>query len=205
MSLLVREIGPCNDCPVNPSHIITSLGLLSDLIGGTLVAVEAVRLENLVRLHQVVLPAMRLTFESPLLWFEGATYEDALINAKRGFGHRRGLFTAFHFLSALGFVAALELVRLRVGLGPQQWFGTLLWHWGSGWRWPTLVACLLGAIAVLPYSVGCWVHRGIGNAIDLFVRALIRVERGTPSGATGILGLVLLLSGFSLQLVGVWV
>lgn len=191
---------------VLPSQVLTSLGLLLDLLGGTLLAVEAIRLPNLILLRDQVLPNARLFFESPRLYFdEEPSAAELERNQRRGFGHRNSWYVAFHFVTAIGAVALLEVARLQLGIGPSQLLAAWIWDWETNWRWLVLAASGCVLVLGLPFTLGCWVHRSAERLLEAFVAVLIRIERGTPSGATGITGAVLFATGFLLQLIAVWV
>ncbi len=76
---------------MNLPKILTSVGLACDAIGGMLLAVEAIRLENLLVLRDRVLPAIRLSFESPRIFYGATSQKDLDLNRKRGFGGHESL------------------------------------------------------------------------------------------------------------------
>src|SRR5664280_1694006 len=171
-----------------------------------LLAVEAIHLENLLTLRDEVLPKIRVSFESPLVAPAPPavpSQAERELNRRRGFGGRTKCFIAFHYIAGFALVLAVDAFRIRLGIGPSNIAWVALWRWGSGW-WQLLVLYALVALTLALYTVGCWVHRSVERLLSLLVALLVAIERGTPSGATGITGAIALAIGFTLQLVGLW-
>ena len=166
---------------------------------------EAIRLKNLLILREEVLPAVGLFFESPHIYMGEVPSEAELeLNRKRGFRGHLLAYVAFHLAIVISLVFVVETARIYFGIGATEPFFVSLIRWDSQWRWLVLVVSLVMFLLVLPFTVGCKAHEAAVWLVQRFVSVLVAIERGTPSGATGLAGALIFSVGSALQIIGVW-
>lgn len=183
----------------------TILGLCADIVGAFCVSVEAIRLENLKRLRErVFLPVHRSVLPIKIVFVDDETPlldQKPLANDEVEFGRAIALFLLTH--TATGIVGLLILFRafrlLDIDLvGPVV-------HW---WLMRGLAAKILLLAAGIPVLSLVLLAIGEGgHQLAIFltlapVTILEAIERRTPNGTIGIIGFLLLLLGFVLQIVG---
>jgi hypothetical protein len=182
-------------------------GLTSDIIGASLLAVEAIKLENLRKLAEEIRLRVELPLQSPLfkpsdpeseVWEIPATELRAM-----GFGHRDGLYTAAHIVSGwFGLVTIDLLVRATssydIAIGVNSWIvARNLW----------LALALYLLLAIFFGLAASWligefiIHRLIGGSARGAIKLLSYIDRNTPNGTTGIIGFVFMFFGFVGQIV----
>ncbi|WP_425005761.1 hypothetical protein [Mycolicibacterium sp. S3B2] len=199
----------------------TAIGLSIAVVGSFLLSVEAIKLVNLVRFRDNVMPKFRLFFESPLVDLpphlvdaspadDNGLSEEAMArkaveadeNRLRGFAGHGIMFQIFHMASALVPFLLLDWVRRSLGVGRDAWFWVILWNWSSPWRFVVFVAIALILFFPLSFTVGCWSHRAVERATDKVVAGLQLIERHTPTGGVGMVGFIFTFTGFTFQLIG---
>jgi hypothetical protein len=188
------------------AYQLTMLGLVLDIIGAFLVAVEAIKLENLRALREKVFrQAYRYTL-SPRIRFVDSEAEPAPEHDDDTRPAERfvGVFMALHYLA--GFVA-LVLVNYLLGgrlLGWAVQGGA--WLLNRPWyiAWPILLIAFVYIVVAGFWMVGELVHILMTKATAATIRLLEVIEARTPDGAVGIIGFLFLFAGFGCQLCGAY-
>jgi hypothetical protein len=151
------------------------LGLLIDVIGAFLLSAEAIKVENLQKLSDRFLRPLLASFVVYI--HELFTPIDTRQWPRLTTVGRRGL-AAF---GICGWVIALPIAVIVIRVyGVNAW--SLFWA--------------VSVLALVPMTVILSVHFSI--------RIVSLIDRYTPSGGVGILGFLLLLTGFSLQFYGTY-
>lgn len=182
------------------SYHWSMLGLVLDIFGAFLLSVEAIKIENLRNLRdRFFIPFHRHT-ESPRITF-GEGIDDTNI-----WSRHLVLFQALHWIAGIAVFAILNSITSGWLLSRLAAFGG--WYWSrSGW---TFVLLLIPALyCVLLISFGVWalgegVHIALTFLTGRIVLFLEWIDRKTLSGAVGLIGFVLLLLGFALQMYGTY-
>ena len=179
------------------------LGLGFDIVGAFLVAVEAIKLENLRALRDRVLKRMHEYTLSPRITFvDDAGQPLGLVQPSVPADRYPTFFMGLHYLAGLGLVAAAnELLSgsvyrllLRGGL------------WALERPWYVTIAAALGFV-LFGIVAGLWmlgelVHVAITRSVQASIKALDFIDSRTPDGTVGVLGFLALLIGFLLQMYG---
>ena len=114
-------------------------------------------------------------------------------------------FTALHYLAGI-----MLLVAANWALNGKlvQW-GSLgiQWLFSKQWYWIVLGLLVVGVygIAAGLWMLGELVHMTITHSTRLLVSLVELIEARTPDGTVGILGFLLLLAGFILQMIGTYI
>ncbi len=193
------------------SYHFTMIGLVLDIIGAFFVAVEAIKLENLrVLRERVFRSAYRYTLSPRIRRIRVVdeeteatppeAWEDGEIPSER----YAGLFITLHYVA--GFfvlVLANQLFDGRLVAWLSQ-AGIWLWEKPLYFSIPLVLFALLFGGGIGLWGLGELVHMLITGTIKLPIRVLEFVEARTPDGTVGVLGFLLLVAGFSLQLFGTY-
>ena len=178
-------------------------GLIFDICGGFLLAVEAIKIENIRKLREHYLRGLltRTTarpFHNPTISYSAADF-DAL--RLREFGGRRRLFNLLHMVPGPALIVAIQLIGLAYGVNPATTIALWIWHMSLIWR---VVAIILGIwiLSIVIFGLGEMLHSLFAFAVNTTIRVLEAIDRNTPTGTTGILGFVLLFLGFLGQITG---
>jgi hypothetical protein len=193
------------------------VGLCLDIIGAFLVAVEAIKLENLRKLAETVRLRVAIPLQSPMFPPEDPESDVWQIPptelAAMGFGHRKGLYFATHFVAGFILLASLcwileavfpDLLGLHIVVAAGSWIGSL--HVAV-----IIVVCLFGGLLLLWLVVaGVWaagefvIHIILAGSAKAITKALLLIDAHTPRGTTGSVGFGILMCGFLGQIVGVF-
>lgn len=188
------------------AHHYTMLGLEFDIVGAFLVAVEAIKLENVRRLRDGFFKRLHRYTLSPRLAFRSADDPPAVVKADDEVPSERyvGLFIGLHYVAGLLVLIAVDAVA---GGRLSRWLReALTWTMEQPWY----VAIAVGLLAlVFGIFLGLWglgeiVHMGLGGALRGAVNLLDFIDVRTPDGTVGIAGFVLLAIGFGLQIYGAY-
>lgn len=189
-----------------PPYLWSVTGLILDIFGAGLLAVEAIKLDNLKRLRKILEQKVSLPLQSPKI-YAGPDNDDsteAEVNSRRGFGGRTSLYAALHLV--LGWLALLLI----------GWVFNTLFAFNL-YVWITQQVGVLPLVLQLPiYAVGGLIlfgaiayllgeivlHGLIEKSVDTILKTLDSIDRNTPRGTTGIIGFSLLFLGFMGQIVG---
>lgn len=188
------------------AYHFTMLGLGLDIIGAFLVAVEAIKLENLRTLRERVFRnAYRYTLSPRIRFVDSRTIpgagEDIEIPSER----YAGLFMGLHYVAGLlVLILANSLLNGRLAAWLIQ-AGVWLWERPLYLGLPILVLALLLGTLVGLWGLGELVHMLITGATKLPIRILEFVEARTPDGTVGVLGFLFLVTGFGLQFYGTYI
>jgi hypothetical protein len=181
-------------------------GLTSDIIGASLLAVEAIKLENIRKLAERIRLQVEVPLKSPLfeptdpnsdIWKIPGSELQAM-----GFGHRDWLYTAAHVVC--GWVG-LAIVDLLIGTVTGHNFAALSNSWIlSRPVWLTLILYAL-VLWIVGYGIAWLVgevllHRVIEGSVRTILRLLGYIDRKTPTGTVGIIGFIFMFFGFVGQL-----
>jgi hypothetical protein len=185
--------------------LIAGLGL--SLVGGALVSVEAIKLENLRRLGAVLRDQVETALESPLIVWEDqpvpADYDEE-VNRRRGFGGHSWLYIASHFLA--GVLPLLLLDYLTRTIFHIQPVPDIIRRASQLHLYISIPIYAIGSLFILllcTFSIGEFVlHKFIGGGVKAAYLLLQIVDRNTPSGAIGLIGLAFLILGTAAQIVG---
>lgn len=168
-----------------------------------MVAVEAIKLENLRSLRdQVLKPVHRYTLSPRINWVDEAGRRVGRPQPSVPADRYPGMFMGLHYVAGLVVVIAANewaggyvyRLLMRGGLWAldRPWYVTVLLALGFVW---------LGVIAGL-WMLGELVHVAATRAVQACIRVLDFVDARTPDGTVGVIGFVLLLIGFLLQMYG---
>jgi len=180
------------------------LGLGLDIVGAFLVAVEAIKLENVRRLRDGFFKRLHRYTLSPRIVFASHDDSPAVANTDDQVPSERyvGLFMGLHPVAGL---LVLITINALIGGRLSQWLAEgLTWTIEQPWY----VASAVGVLAIVfGVVLGLWglgeiVHIGVSGALRGAVQLLDFIDARTPDGTVGIAGFVLLAIGFGLQLYG---
>ncbi len=187
------------------AYQFSMLGLSFDIVGAFMVAVEAIKLENLRAFRDRILNPMHAYTLSPrITWIDAADQPVAPEPPSVPADRYPGLFMGLHYIAGL---ASLALVN--------RWLGGRIYHlllragaWVLEQPWYVVVVVamafvLLGVVGGL-WMIGELVHVGATRAVQLAMRALDFIDARTPDGTVGVLGFALLVVGFLLQMYGAY-
>jgi hypothetical protein len=181
-------------------------GLVLDITGASLLAVEAIKLENLRKLAEGIRMRVELPLESPLFMPEDPESEVWKIPTSelraRGFAGRHRLYTAAHiFAGWVGLFTVNMLIRAFTGYDVAERLNS--WILSRSFWIAALLYLLLGIVVGLWMSwlVGEGIIHGVAaGSIRGILRLLSFVDKKTPTGTTGIIGFVLMFCGFAGQI-----
>lgn len=188
------------------AYHFTILGLILDIIGGFLVSVEAIKLENLKVLRERFFsPIHSVTLPHQIVFVKHETPET------KSSGRWLLIYFGLHLLSGAIVCATVFLGINSFFNGSPTIWQSLLWEWY--WNQPgTLI--LLSSLLIIP--IGCWfaliilfelgemVHVALIWGTEIPIRLLDWVVTRTPTGTVGIIGFLLLFAGFLLQMLGTY-
>jgi hypothetical protein len=187
---------------VQPYHF-SMLGLGLDIVGAFLVAVEAIKLENLRVLRDRVLRHLHaLTLSPRLIVVDDAGQPIGPVPPPVPADRYPRLFMVLHNVAGLLVVVALnELLDGRVYRFLRA---VAAWAWDQAWYLggPLLVLLLVSGLGPGLWLVGEFVHIGATKAVQIPIRLLDFIDSRTPDGTVGVLGFILLFAGFVLQMYG---
>jgi len=178
------------------------IGLALDIVGVLLLSVEAIKLDNIRKLRTSFLLPFHDWVKPAKVRFVDSDGSEDTTSSTPDYGCLWWLFT--HAGSGAVTVGLLgQFVRHKF---PQasaiilQWFDVL----ATGWK----VAIAMLLVILLPsllIYVGEFWHYSLIWLTGGFISAADFVDRRTPDGTIGLIGVVLALLGFVLQFVGTWV
>jgi hypothetical protein len=175
-------------------------GLIFDICGAFLLAVEAIKLENLRKLKDRYLRNLLISTTSRP-WYDPTVKYDFEELRRREFGGRLRLFTFLHYVPGPVLLATVELVGLAYGINPALGVATWIWHRSIIWRVVTIViSCWL--LLLIFMGLGEMLHSLFTWTVSSAIKGLEAIDRNTPTGTIGILGFILLFLGFLGQLTG---
>jgi hypothetical protein len=180
---------------MRPYHLAMA-GLILELLGGFLVSVEAIKLQNLRKLRdRLFSPLHDFTVSPSVHWVPGAAPPPSKTWKDR---HPFVWFFATHFLGgALGVVICVTALE-SAGIDARSFIISWLPRSVPG----VTAAALPIALGVL--AVGEAAHFLSICLSNVPIRLLDAIERKTPEGTIGILGFVALAAGFLLQFYATW-
>jgi hypothetical protein len=179
------------------------LGLTFDMVGAFMVSVEAIRLENLRLLRDRFLKLIERYTISPRITFiadKGGFIDSPSVPAD---GYP-GVFMGLHYVAGLAFVVLLNLVL--GGRLSRIFIVSVVWAFGRPWYVAALLCILftLGGIVAGLWALGELVHMALTKIIEFSMRSVDFIDANTPNGTVGVIGFVLLLVGFALQMCGAY-
>jgi hypothetical protein len=188
-----------------PAYQVTMLGLVLDIIGGFLVAVEAIELKNLRILRERVFrTAYRYTLSPRIRVIPAAVKPRKRKDDDRPAERFVGVFMGLHYLA--GFLV-LVVVNGLVGGRLLDWaVHGVLWLLQRPWYigWPVLVIGSLYLIVGGLWMLGELVHVLATKTTTFAIHVLEVIEVRTADGAVGIIGFAFLFAGFALQMCGTY-
>lgn len=177
-------------------------GLSFDIVGAFLLAVEAIKLENLRAFRDRGFKRMQEYTLSPRITFAPAGEGLGPVPPSVPADRYPGFFMGLHYFAGLILVAVaneflggqINRLLLRGGL------------WALGRPWYVTIAVTLGFV-LFGIILGLWmlgelVHVAITKSVDASIKALDFIDLRTPDGTVGLLGFLALLIGFLLQMYG---
>ena len=182
---------------------ISILGLLLDIVGAFLVAVEAIKLENLRILRDRVLRRAHAYTLSPQITIVDSEGEllgprPPSVPADR----YPMLFIALHYVA--GMIMILLLDYLSDGRVFNVLIRSIMWAFDRPWYITTVLLLLFfffGGVGGL-WILGELVHMSLTAGTRMSIRVLDAIDARTPDGTVGIFGFLLLFAGFVLQMLG---
>jgi hypothetical protein len=194
---------------MSPGYWWSIGGLSLDIVGASLLAVEAVKLENVRKLVDLLKNRALLPLESPLIVVPGQEKNAAVLeevnsvdNRRRGFGGREALYIGAHVVAGWALVAAVLWI---VYILASRIFHYDLVERNSDFlaQWPVWIVVIAAAlifVITLPIVwlfLGEWVIHGIlERAVKGGMQLLVSIDRNTPNGTIGIIGFMFMFAGF---------
>jgi hypothetical protein len=177
------------------------VGLLLDIVGVLLLSVEAIKLENIRKLRTRFLLPFHDWVKPATIEFVDHSDSNNPKTAARDYGCACWLFThagsGAVTVGMLGIVLRHMLPRASVTM--LDWFATIR----TGWKVAVIAMLVILLPNVLIYVGEFW-HYSVIWLTGGFVAAAQFVDRKTPDGTIGLIGVALALLGFVLQFVGTW-
>jgi len=178
------------------------LGLSFDIVGAFLVAVEAIKLENVRAFRDRVLKKMQEYTLSPRITVVNTGESLALVKPSVPADRYPGFFMGLHYLA--GFIL-VEVANELVG----GQINRVLLHgalWALERPWYVAIVATLGfglfGIILGLWMLGEFVHVALTKSMHACIMALDFIDSRTPDGTVGVLGYLALLIGFLLQMYG---
>ena len=192
-----------------PPFMFTVVGLVFDISGAFMLAIEAIKLERFRRLRDRFLSPIALAVESPR--FRRPEDTDRAIhdspafyarNLERGFrGHLR-LYTAAHYVAGSAVGIGLYLLLAGFGVRPQEGASWLIKHWPPEAAYPIIILLVAYFLLGVLWMFGEIIHMGASLLLRSVTRFIRFIEERTPDGTIGMIGFALLLLGFVGQMTG---
>ncbi len=188
-----------------PQHF-SMIGLVLDVVGALLVAVEAIKIENFRAFRDRILKKMHSYTLSPRIVFVDKNGNRGIVNPDevRPAESFAGLFMALHFVAGFLVVVAansvLDGLLYAYFLNAVGWFLDLRWYW----QVPVLLFTSTFGVSLVFWGLGEVVHVTLSSALTHSMKAIDLIEANTPTGTVGILGFVLLALGFLFQFIGTY-
>ncbi|MEU8209745.1 hypothetical protein AB0B85_11155 [Micromonospora sp. NPDC049044] len=189
------------------------LGLMLDIIGGALLSVEAIKLENLRKLRGGILKQGRwilppvITLPNPGIdsGEPSRPAEEADLRGTALSSLSLAIYLGIHYLAGIVVSAVLYFVLRKFGFDLVNFIGQILSS-ASGMAKAAvfagiIVAGIFYAVSVL-FILGELVHQLASAAWQASLWCLTTVDKSTPSGGVGMIGATLLLLGFIGQFLG---
>lgn len=183
-------------------------GLSTDIVGGSLLAVEAIKLDNVRKLAHILQTKIREPLTSPIFRPDDDSPpldipEDEL--EAMGFHHHTSLYVAAHFIGGWLLIGLIELIVFEAsGFDMVGWLNDEILDLPI---WATVLVYIVAlwvALFVLGYLLGEFViHTLISGSVGLALKLFTFVDEKTPTGTTGIIGFLFLFAGFLGQIAGV--
>jgi len=183
-------------------HQWSLIGLLLDIVGLLLLSVEAIKLDNIRKLRTRFLLPFHAWVKPATIKFVDHDDSDDSTTTARDYGCAWWLFTHAGSGAVTVGVVGLLLRRMspRASVTMLEWFAAL----GAGWK-VAVIALLVILLPNLLIYVGEFWHYSVIWLTGGFVAAAEFVDRKTPDGTIGLIGVALALLGFIFQFIGTWV
>ncbi len=181
------------------------LGLAVDIVGAFLVAVEAIKLQNLRALRDRVLRrAHELTLSPRIIIVDRSSRLLGPPPVQVPSDRYAGLFMGLHYVA--GLIVVLVVDQLLDGQVYMRFIQGALWVLARPWY---LVGLLAVAFLVLGVVIGLWmlgelVHVTLTATFRVSIRIMDAIDAKTPDGTVGVIGFLLLVAGFLLQMYGAY-
>ena len=200
---------------MTPQHL-TMIGLTLDIVGGFLVAVEAIKIENLRALRDRVLKRTNSYILGPQILTQGVLtfYGNRIARDNKCHSENSQKKEPEESLPAMGCLPLLTLhvvVGFMVLLLLNKLMGGIIYtkclSAVSELNWLLRAALLLLVIIIgvpLSGSIGSGVFSAFSVALRSTMKALDFIEAETPTGTIGIIGFLLLALGFLFQFVATY-
>jgi hypothetical protein len=190
---------------MQPYHF-SILGLALDIMGAFLVAVEAIKLENLRALRDRVLRRIHEYTLSPrIIFVDDAGHPLGRVQPPPVPADRYpGLFMGLHYVA--GLILLVILNHVLDGWVYSSFIKGGLWVLDQPWY---LAALLTLVFVIIGVVVGLWmlgelVHITLTVAMQVPIKIVDFIDARTPDGTVGIIGFLLLFAGFLLQMYGAY-
>jgi hypothetical protein len=176
-------------------QILTTIGLSFDVAGAILVGIEAIKLENVRRFREWLDLRGHQAFRviNPEITFvDEPRPRKPVVNA---------VLDAIPFLlwmamgCALGGPIIFGLYKLADHLGTPSVHGAP--------SWAIVLLAIGGFFAALLLATG--VIMGAEAALDLSLDGIVQLDKHTPTGGVGLIGVLFLVVGFALQAAATWI
>jgi hypothetical protein len=187
------------------AYHFSMLGLAFDIAGAFLVAVEAIKLENLRTLRDRILSRLEDYTRSPRLTIVDENDQPTgptqpAVPADR----HPGLFMGLHYVAGLALVLILnQLIEGRIY---RLFVNGILWTLERRWYVAvviTIAFVFIGVVAGL-WLLGELVHITLTKAVQIPIKLVDFIDARTPDGTVGVIGFLLLVTGFVLQMCGAY-
>jgi len=184
---------------------LSILGLFLDIVGAFLVAVEAIKLENLRTLRDRVLRRAHAYTLSPRITIVNSEGELARpIQPSVPADRYPMVFIALHYVA--GMIVILLLDYVSDGKIFNVLIRSVIWALDQPWYSTAVILLLfffIGGVGGL-WTLGELVHVSLTAGTRISIRVLDAIDARTPDGTVGIVGFLLLLTGFILQMIGTY-
>jgi hypothetical protein len=185
-------------------YVWSLTGLVVDIIGVSLLSVEAIKLENLRKLRDHFLKPLH-EYSKPLaITFteDGALPDPELRHRATWFD---GMF--WWLLTHAGSGAlTLWLIGMRLSARVAPAFAWIAAHWHTTGLLGRVLSMWIGGVLLL--FAATWIGEGYHYSIIWLTRRLVDVadfiDRRTPDGTIGLVGFFIVVVGFILQFLGTW-
>ena len=188
------------------SYHFSMVGLGLDIVGAFFVAVEAIRLENLRALRDGVLRRLHAYTLSPRITFvDKSGTAVGPVQPPVPASRFPGLFMGLHYVS--GFLVVVVVNEVLDGEPYNLFLVGGLWVLDRPWYaavFLVLAFVLFGCVVGL-WMVGELVHVGLTASIKLPMKVIDFVDAKTPDGTVGVIGFLLLVAGFLVQMYGAYI
>ena|SRR4028119_1406677 len=184
-----------------PAYVWSLVGLLLDVIGVLLLSVEAIKLENLRNIRERLLIPLHEWSKPEQVQFVGPG-DPGYENASTGNWHFLWWFITHAGSGAL----TLYLIGLALSANLPGAIAAIDVSWAGLHSLAKVVLVGFSLLITLPALIGVgegW-HYLLIWITGRFIAVANFVDRRTPDGTIGIIGVILAMLGFLLQFVGTW-